>query len=344
MDATIIIDTDYAKLIQDLKQAVRGAQLKAHRAVNSELIQLYWKIGKELHERQKVEKWGAKYLEQVSRDLANAFPSMKGLSRRSLELMRQFYSMFTGLEIAKQPISQLAWGSVITLIQKLKNKEVISWYSQEAIKNGWSRNVLSMMIKSDLYARQAEAPKITNFQATLPALQSDMAHELFKDPYNFEFLNLNKAAHERDIEEALVINIRDFLLRLGKGFAFVGNQYKIEVGGDEFFIDMLFFNMDLNCYVVIELKTGKFSPADSGQLKFYLTAVNKLVKKDHHAPTIGILLCENKNEVVAEFALEGVNEPMGISQYELGAALTQHLKMVGREQELLSEKEPANVT
>lgn len=184
------------------------------------------------------------------------------------------------------------------------------------------------MIKGDLYSSQQVATKITNFKTTLPATESDMANEMFKDPYSFEFLHLKDNAKERDIEEALINNIRDFLLRLGKGFSFVGNQYKIEVGGDEFFIDMLFFNMELNCYVVIELKAGKFSPEDSGQLKFYLTAINKLVKKDHHTPTIGILLCKNKNKVVAEFALEGIHEPIGISQYELGEALTQHLKML----------------
>ncbi len=322
-----IIDNDYAKLIHDLKQTVRTAQLKAHRAVNTELIKLYWQIGKALHERQKVEKWGAKYLEQVSQDLKVAFPSMRGFSLRNLIRMRQFAILYPE-SITPQAVAQLPWGHVSELMQRIKNSNIREWYAQQAVREGWSRNVLSMMIKSDLYGRQTEAPKITNFQSTLPALQSDLAQEMFKDPYNFEFLNIEKEAKERDIEEALVSNIRDFLLRLGKGFSFVGNQYNLKVGGDEFFIDMLFFNMDLNCYVVIELKTGKFTPADSGQLKFYLTAINKLVKKDHHAPTIGILLCENKNEVVAEFALEGINEPMGISQYELGEALTQHLKIL----------------
>ena len=338
-----IIDNDYAKLIHDLKQTVRTAQLKAHRAVNTELIRLYWQIGKALHERQKVEKWGAKYLEQVSGDLANAFPSMKGFSRRNLERMINFSRLYVSLEIAAQAVPQLPWGHIILLMQKLKRVEIQEWYAQQAVREGWSRNVLSMMIKSDLYGRQTEAPKITNFQSTLPALQSDMAQEMFKDPYNFEFLNIEKEAKERDIEEALVSNIRDFLLRLGKGFSFVGNQYKLEVGGDEFFIDMLFFNMKLNCYVVIELKTGRFTPADSGQLNFYLTVVDKEVKEEHHAPTIGILLCETKNEVVAQYSLEKIDSPIGISQYELGEALTQHLKILREDKQALLEKEPEAV-
>ena len=338
-----IIDNDYAKLIHDLKQTVRTAQLKAHRAVNTELIKLYWQIGKALHERQKVEKWGAKYLDQVSNDLKLAFPSMKGFSSTNLKYMRIFAQEYPNLEIGQQAVDQLSWGAIIDLNQRVKDIRIREWYAQQAVREGWSRNVLSMMIKSDLYGRQTEAPKITNFQSTLPALQSDLAQEMFKDPYNFEFLNIEKEAKERDIEEALVSNIRDFLLRLGKGFSFVGNQYKLEVGGDEFFIDMLFFNMKLNCYVVIELKTGRFTPADSGQLNFYLTVVDKEVKEEHHAPTIGILLCETKNEVVAQYSLEKIDSPIGISQYELGEALTQHLKMVRSEHENLPGKEPEAV-
>lgn len=343
MDKSLIIDGDYAKLITRLKHSVKIANLKAHRSVNTELINLYWTIGKQLLEQQKVKAWGSKYLEQVSRDMSAAFPGMRGFSTTNLKYMRIFAQEYKDFGISQHPIDQLSWGSIIDLNQKVKNIDIRNWYAEQALQEGWSRNVLNMMIKSDLYARQAEAPKISNFKQTLPALQSDMACELFKDPYNFEFLNISKDAKEREIENALVDHIREFLIRLGKGFAFLGNQYKVIVGGDEFFIDMLFFNTKLNCHVVIELKTGKFNPADSGQLNFYTTVIDKEVKEEHHAPTIGILLCETKNKVVAQYSLDKIDSPIGISQYELGEALTQHINMIREERQHLIEKEPETV-
>jgi predicted nuclease of restriction endonuclease-like (RecB) superfamily len=335
MSTNIIIDNDYAELITKLKQKVATARLKAHRAVNTELIKLYWTIGKELLARQKLESWGSKYLEQVSRDLKLAFPGMRGFSTTNLKCMRIFAQEYP--EIGQQAVDQLGWGSIVDLNHRVKCKSTRNWYAQQALEQGWSRSVLSMMIKSDLHARQSQTPKITNFKQTLPAPQSDMAQELFKDPYTFEFLNIKKPAKERDIEDALVTNIRDFLLQLGKGFSFVGSQYKLKVAGDEFFIDMLFFNMTLNCYVVIELKTGKFQPADSGQLNFYTTVIDEQIKENHHTSTIGILLCENKNEVVAEYSLKKIDSPIGISKYDLGAALTQHLK-ISRESKAIKNK------
>lgn len=322
-----IIDSDYVSLIKSIKETVKTAQIKAHRAVNTELIHMYWLIGKELLARQKVEQWGSKYLDHVSNDLMFEFPGMQGFSQRNLKYMRQLATNYPDIEFGKQAVSQLPWGHIVVLMQKFKSVELQEWYAQEAIKNGWSRNVLNIMIKADLHVSQKEANKITNFKNTMPAIQSDMAQAMFKDPYSFEFLNIQARANETDIEEALVTNIRDFLLHLGKGFAFIDNQYKIVVGGDEFFIDMLFFNTDLNAYVVIELKAGKFTPADAGQLSFYMTAIDREVKKEHHAKTIGILLCESKNEIVAQYALEGSSAPIGISQYDLGKALTQHLKI-----------------
>ena len=208
-----------------------------------------------------------------------------------------------------------------------KDDALREWYAQQAIEQGWSRNFLSHMIETELHLSQKEANKITNFKNTLPQITSDMAQAMFKDPYCLEFMGIQAVAHERELENALVDNIRDFLLHLGKGFAFIGNQYKLVVGGDEFFIDMLFFNTELNAYIVIELKTTKFSPADIGQLGFYVKAVDRQIKKDHHGNTIGILLCQSKNEVVAEYSLEASQSPIGISQYELGKALTQHLKI-----------------
>ena len=223
-------------------------------------------------------------------------------------------------------LHQLGWGIIIDLNHRVKDKPTREWYAQQALQEGWSRNVLNLMIKQDLYGRQAEAPKITNFKETLPAAQSDMAQQMFKDPYCFEFLTIDKPAHERAIENALVNQIRDFLLELGQGFAFIGNQYQLNVGGDDFYIDCLFYNLKMRCYVVIELKSGKFKPEYSGQLNFYLTAIDREVKAPEDQPTIGILLCETKNEVVAQYAVDGMTKPMGISQYELGEALTARLK------------------
>ena len=325
--SNVIIDEDYISLIHDIKQQVKSAQLKAHRAVNTELIRMYWSIGKELAVRQKSEQWGSKYLDQVSADLRMEFPGMQGFSLRNLKYMRQLASTYPKPDFGQQAVAQLPWGHIVVLLEKIKENNSRNWYAQQTIEQGWSRNVLSMMIASELHKRQDESLKLTNFKKTLPEPSSDMAQAMFKDPFCFEFLNIQKPQNERDIEEALVRNIQNFLLHLGKGFAFIGNQYKIVVGGDEFFIDMLFFNIPLNAYFVIELKTGKYTPADLGQLNFYLTAIDEIVKEKHHAQTIGLLLCESKNEVVVEYSLKKVESPIGISQYELGKALTQHLKI-----------------
>jgi predicted nuclease of restriction endonuclease-like (RecB) superfamily len=328
---SLIIDKDYATLLTDLKAAVKSAQLKAHRAVNTELITLYWTIGKNLLERQKVEQWGSKYLEQVSKDLKAEFPGMTGLSAVNLKRMRMFSSIFP-TEIGSQAVTQLPWGHLIEILFKNKTIEPIEWYAQQAIENGWSRNVLTLMMKQNLYQRQSEAPKITNFKNTLPALQSDLANEMLKDPYSFEFLTLSKPASERAIENALILQIRDFLLELGQGFAFVGNQYHLDVGGDDFYIDCLFYNIKMRAYVVIELKSGKFKPEYAGQLNFYLTAIDRQLKVSEDNPTVGILLCESKNKVVAQYAVDGMVKPMGISEYELSKALSQRLQTCRAEQ------------
>lgn len=319
-------DKSYISLILELKDRVLKAQLRAHRAVNTELIKLYWEIGKSLSDRQQSEKWGSKYLEQVSKDLKTEFPGMKGFSVTNLKRMRVFFREFPYNSIGAQAVPQLPWGHIVVLIQRVKSVDARGWYIQQALENSWSRNVLSMMIKQDLYARQKLAPKITNFKDTLPAAQSDLACEMFKDPYCFDFLTITKTAGERDIENALINQIRDFLLELGQGFAFVGNQYHLNIGGDDFYIDCLFYNFKLKCFVVIELKTGKFKPEYAGQLNFYLTAIDREVKSADDSATIGILLCETKNEIVAQYSVDGMTKPMGISQYELSQALTNRLK------------------
>jgi predicted nuclease of restriction endonuclease-like (RecB) superfamily len=325
MISRLLIDEDYAHLLCDLKHKIKTAQLKAHRAVNTELILLYWSIGKELLQRQKVEAWGSKYLEQISKDLKAEFSNVSGFSERNLMRMRQFASLYHA-EITPQAVAQLPWGHISVLIQKVKDKPARDWYAQQALQQGWSRNVLNMMLKQDLYARQIEAPKITNFRETLPTAQSDMAEQMFKDPYCFEFLTMDKSVHERTIENALINHIRDFLLELGQGFAFIANQYHLTVGGDDFYIDCLFYHLKLRCYVVIELKSGKFKPEYSGQLNFYLTAIDRELKGAGDQPAIGILLCGTKNEIVAQYAVDGMTKPMGISQYELGEALTARIK------------------
>ncbi|MDF1759563.1 MAG: PDDEXK nuclease domain-containing protein [Coxiellaceae bacterium] len=331
MEIKLLLDNDYSLLINQLKQKITVAQTRARLAVNSELIQLYWSIGRVLFERQKIEAWGSKYLNQVSSDLSYEFPESKGFSRRNLERMRQFYLIYQVEQIAAQPVSQLPWGHIIYLIQKVKYDIQREWYIQQTITQGWSRKVLSVMIDQDLYRRQTNSSKITNFKNTLTSTQSELAQNLFKDPYCFEFLALKKPLRERDIEIALVHQIRDFLLELGQGFAFMGNQYHLNVGGDDFYIDCLFYNVEMRCYVVVELKSGKFKPEYTGQLNFYLTAIDQQIKKDTDNPTIGILLCETKNKIVAQYAVDGMTKPMGISQYELSEALTQRIKRITAE-------------
>ena len=326
MDTPIIIDNEYAKLIQDLKSAVRSAQLKAHRAVNSELIKLYWKIGKALLARQKVKAWGSKYLKQVSVDLKAAFPEMKGFSYSNLKNMRQFAKKYPDFSIGQWAVGQLGWGQIIDLIQKVKSKEEREWCAQQAVKDGWSRSVLNMMIKQDLYKRKCLGSGVTNFDVRLPSPQSDLANEMIQDPFAFHFYNSTKDLQKKAIEHSLVSKVSDFLTSMGKAFSFVGSQYHLEVGGDDFYIDILLFNMEMNCYFVVELKIGKFKPEHTGKLNFYVSAVDGLLKREHHNPTIGLLLCQTKNAVVAEFSLKNISTPLDITEYQLGAALTQHLK------------------
>ena len=331
-----IIDDEYVALISAIKRRVQTSQLRAYRAINTELIAMYRAIGKELLSRQKIEQWGAKYLEQVSKDLQSEFSGVKGFSRRNLHYMRRFAAFLPEGEIVQQPAAQLGWSSIMLLLDRNMPLSEANWYAIKAVSEGWSRNTLSLMIKSDLYARQNGALKITNFENTLPSAQSDMAHDMLKDPYCFDFIHMGSSRHERDVEQALVSNIRDFLLQLGQGFAFVGNQYHLKIGESDFYIDCLFYNFKMRCFVVIELKRGKFKAEYTGQLNLYLTGVDRLLKSGEDNPTIGLVLCESKDEIVAQYAVDGMSKPMGISQYELGQALTQHLKLHYDESENLA--------
>jgi predicted nuclease of restriction endonuclease-like (RecB) superfamily len=314
----------YSDWLTDLKGRIHHAQQQASLAVNRELIQLYWQVGQDILQRQAEQGWGSKVIERLAHDLRTAFPDMKGFSRSNLMYMRAFAEAWPDAEIVQQAVGQLPWGHNLVLLSKLKDNAQRLAYAQATLKHNWSRNVLVMQIESGLLERQGKA--VTNFDARLPKAQSDLARESLKDPYRFDFLNLGEEAQERAVENALVHHVTEFLLELGAGFAFVGRQVLVDVGGDEFFIDLLFYHLKLRCYVVIELKTGKFKPEHLGQLGFYLTAVDRQIKSDQDNPSIGLLLCKSKNKVVAEYALGDKNQPIGIAEYKLQEALLAELE------------------
>jgi len=305
----------YADWLAELKGRIHRAQQRATLAVNKELITLYWQIGRDILERQARQGWGAKVIDRLSHDLRTAFPEMQGFSPRNLKYMRAFAEAWPDAEFVQAVLAQLPWYHHLALLEKLTSPEDRRWYAAKAIEHNWSRNVLVMHIESRLLERSGAA--ITNFDARLPKPQSDLARESLKDPYRFDFLGIGQEASERDIETALVEHVTDFLLELGAGFAFVGRQVLLNVGGDEFFIDLLFYHLKLRCYVVIELKAGAFKPEHLGQLGFYLTAVDRQLRHEHDNPTIGLLLCKSKNKVVAEYALSDKSQPMGIAEFKL---------------------------
>jgi len=314
----------YAEWLAELKSRIHTAQQRATRAVNRELVLLYWQIGRDILARQAEQGWGAKVIERLAQDLRVAFPDMKGFSPRNLKYMRAFADAWPDGEFVQGVLAQLPWYHQLALLDRLPGPETRKWYAAKAIEHNWSRNVLVMQIEARLLERTGQA--VTNFPATLPAAQSDLARESIKDPYRFDFLGLGDEAQERDIEHALVRHVTEFLLELGAGFAFVGRQVLLDVGGDEFFIDLLFYHLKLRCYVVIELKGGKFKPEHLGQLGFYLTAVDRQVKSEHDNPTIGLLLCKSKNKVVAEYALGDRTQPMGVAEYKLLQSLPPELQ------------------
>ena len=314
----------YADWLADLKTRIHNAQQRAALAVNRELVLLYWQMGQDILERQGREGWGAKVIERLAHDLRSAFPDMKGFSPRNLKYMRSFAQAWPEAEFVQAVLAQLPWYHQIALLDKLPDSEARRWYAAKAIEHNWSRNVLVMQIESHARARAGQA--VTNFAERLPAPLSDLARESLKDPYRFDFLGLHDDAQERAVEGALVQHVTQFLLELGAGFAFVGRQVLLNVGGEEFFIDLLFYHLKLRCYVVIELKGGKFKPEHLGQLGFYLTAVDRQVKTEHDGPTIGLLLCKSKNKVVAEYALGDKTQPMGIAEYKLLESLPADLQ------------------
>lgn len=325
-DHSLHSDQHYTHFLTDIKTRLQTAQLRAALAANSELVKFYWELGTNLIEKQKNHQWGARFLEQFSHDMRQAFPEMQGFSITNLKRMRLFAQEYPDFEIGAQPVHQLPWGHVVFLLHRVKDKVPREWYAHQTIINGWSRAVLEMQLETDLYNRQAHSNKINNYHKHLPELQSDLANEILKDPYNFDFLTIQGKAHERAIENALVTHIRDFLLELGQGFAFVGSQVPLTFDDQEFFVDLLFYHLHLRAFVVIELKATKFKPEHTGQLGFYLEAVDDLLCKEGDNQTIGILLCKSKNKVVAEYALRASKAPIGVSEYTLSKSLPKELK------------------
>ena len=315
----------YAEWLTDLKSRIHAAQQRAALAVNRELLQVYWQLGRDILERQEQAGWGAGIIDQVAADLRTAFPELKGFSRSNLKYMRAFAEAWPDPSaIGQQAVGQLPWGHNLVLLTKLKTPEARLAHAARAIEHGWSRSVLVMHIEQGTLAREGKA--LTNFEQHLPKPQSDLARESLKDPYHFDFLTVGSEANEREIEAALVQHITRFLLELGAGFAFVGRQVHLEVGGEDFYIDLLFYHLKLRAYVVIELKATNFRPEHTGQLGFYLTAVDEQVKAPDDAPTIGLLLCKSKNRIVAEYALRDTNKPMGIAEFQLSEALPRDLE------------------
>jgi predicted nuclease of restriction endonuclease-like (RecB) superfamily len=327
-EALLHLDKNYIGFLNEIKERLKTTQIRAALAANRELIKFYWQLGIDLIKYQKNFKWGEQFLEQFSFDLRQNFPEMRGFSITNLKRMRLFAQEYPNFEISPQLVDQLPWGHIAVLLHKVKTRKTRTWYANEIIKNGWSRTVLEMHIESDLYQRQGIThKKITNYHQHLPLPQSDLAHEILKDPYNFDFLTIQGKAHERAIENALITHIRSFLLELGQGFAFVGSQVPLTFEEQEFFIDLLFYHLHLRCFVVIELKATKFKPEHTGQLGFYLAAVDNLMRKKEDNRTIGILLCKSKNKIVAEYALQNIKAPIGVSEYMLAKALPKELKL-----------------
>lgn len=319
-----IINQEYTKFLADLKERVVSSRYKAALSVNKELILLYHHIGMQILEAQSKQGWGAKVIDQLSKDLVSEFPEMKGFSVRNLNYMRKFALEYPDSQFVQEVLAQLTWYHNVTLLDKISDKQIRLFYVKHAIEHGWSRNIMAMQMELSLHKRQGQA--ITNFKDKLPSPQSDLAHYTLKDPYIFDFLSIGDEAHEREVEKALVHHVEKFILELGAGFAFVGRQYHLEVGDQDFYIDLLFYHLKLRCFVVIELKDKDFKPEYAGKMNFYLSCVDDLVKHETDQPSIGLILCKSKNNILAEYALRDMTKPIGLAEYRLQDALPENLK------------------
>jgi predicted nuclease of restriction endonuclease-like (RecB) superfamily len=351
--------TFYRDLLGEIKIRVRQAQHRAALSANAEMILMYWDIGRMIAARQKQEGWGSGVIPRLASDLKNELPEQKGFSERNLKYMIRFAREY-GLDsilpqpaaklvqqpaaqletadskpivIVQQPAAQLAlppkiifglpWFHHVILIEKLKDLPTRYWYARQALKQGWSRDTLTVQIKNRAHERQGTA--ITNFAATLPEVHADLAQGLLKDPYLFDFLTLEEPFHERELETGLLLHIQKFLLELGRGFSFVGRQYRLEISEREFYLDLLFYHLHLRCFVVVDLKKGDFKPEYAGKMNFYCSAVDDLMRHEHDASTIGLILCQTKNRILAEYSLRDIHKPIGVADYELTRALPKEL-------------------
>ena len=310
----ISINPDYRKVLDEIKRHIKSSQLRAVLAANSELIALYWHIGQSIVSLQTAKRWGTAVVEQLASDLRREHPGIQGFSRTSLFAMRQMYLFFSpSFETVPQTVGQLPWGHIRTILGKIKDVDVALFYMAACTENGWTRPILELQIEQSLHIRQGAAP--TNFNSVLPSPQSELAQQSFKDPYLFDFLTLSTRAIERDVENQLITHITRFLLELGKGFAFLGRQYPVEINGRNYLLDLLFYHTKLKCYVVIELKIGEFKPEYAGKMNFYLSAVDDLLRSDSDAPSIGLILCKGKDRFDVEYALRDINKPIGVSSF-----------------------------
>lgn len=352
---------DYAALLTQVKSRIRSAQIRATLGANAEMLAMYWDVGRMIEQRQKAEGWGAAVIPRLARDIRNELPEIKGFSERNIKRMTQFYREYPAFlpmgprsvaqlkspgqkgplpvaqislassisppaaaklepwEKVQRLVAQLPWAHNVLLMQTIKHLPTRCWYMMAAIQEGWSRDVLAAMIKSRAHERQGKA--VTNFQARLPSPQSDLAGQVLKDPYIFDFLTLEKPFHEREMETSLIRHLQKFLIELGRGFAFVGRQFHLDVGEEDFYIDLLFYHLKLRCFMVIDLKKGAFKPEYAGKMNFYCSVVDERMRHPQDNPTIGLILCQDKKKVIAEYALRGVKKPIGVSEYELTRAL-----------------------
>ena len=314
----------YTEFLKNIKERVRAAQFRAALSANSELVLLYWRIGGDILDRQAAEKWGAKVIDRLAADLRLEFPEMKGFSARNMKYMRALAEAYPDTQFVQQAVAQIPWGHNVRILDYVKDPGDREWYIRKTIEHGWSRPVLVHQMESGLHRRQGKS--VSNFDRTLPPEQSDLAKQVLKDPYVFDFLNLGEEAEERDFERGLTEHIRRFLLELGVGFAFVGSQYHLEVGDRDFYLDLLFYHLRLRCFVIIDLKMREFQPEYAGKMNFYLSAVDDLLRHKDDQPSIGIILCKVKNKVVVEYALRDTRKPIGVSGYKLTEALPKKLQ------------------
>lgn len=325
----------FSLLLKEVKNRIQQAQARAVLSVNAELIRLYWDVGRTIAERQKDEGWGASVIPRLAKELSSQLSEIKGFSERNLDRMIAFYRAYSDVFVISPPVVaklgkaeslllSIPWSHHVLIMQKIKERKIRFWYMSQVLSSGWSKNVLITMIQSEAYLRKGKA--ITNFDRLLPSPQSDLVQQELKDPYVFDFLTLQDSFHERELELGLLKHLEKFLLELGQGFAFVGRQYYLEIGDNEFYVDLLFYHLKLRCFIVIDLKKGKFMPEYAGKMNFYLNVVDDKLRAKDDSPSIGLILCQNRNQIVAEYALRGVDKPIGISEYELTRALPRDLK------------------